>query len=349
MVGKRRSHRGNGAAMFSATDGDEHEEAPEDAYVVVDSEGNPIGDDEPAHVETEEEVHAGDEPEPDAADPLATLQQNYDRLQEEAAETKRRLAESENQLHAQADDGAATTKALIASTKAAAKAALDAAKRQVVEAGQAGDFEALAEAQTVVGEKSAELREISQIEREFERQSQTQQQKPQQPQKLSHTEAVEKYINEQLTGPQQQFVRKHYDTIFPEGDGKPLQTVVALANVAALRYGKDTPEFFDYIEREMNLSEPDNSGRQPPAQQQQTGRKPAPQKRPSAAPVSRSNGGAPRQVTLTAEQINAAKAMGMTPKRYAMYVQRAKDGANDPNYRGPRFSQDDPAIVGNRR
>lgn len=334
-MSKRRGHRGNGRAMFGVgADEVEEIERPEDSIVVVDPDGNPIDDgyeplaeeiDEPAPLDTAED------------DPLEVLQRNKAELEQrhtqataELERTKREKAELERDNHV-------TTKALFATALADAQNNLKAAKSKYADAMRQQDFEGAADAQEAIARHTQEVTTIDAASRELGDKPAPRTQPRETPTPVNFTLAVDRYIS-QLTPEQQKFARKHREKLFPEGDDKPLKKVLALSNVAALEHGVDTPEFFSYIEKNMGLSDE---------------QKPAPvvrQKRPpvASAPVGR---GAPRQtvqVELTAAERQIAARMGLSPAKYALHKKRISDGAKDPEYRGPRYSRDDPATNGGR-
>lgn len=333
-MSKRRGHRGNGRAMFGVGAGDEVDEIerPEDSIIVVDGDGNPIDDGyEPLADEIELDEPASDATEDDPLEVLqrskAELEQRHTQAAAELERVKREKAQLENDNHA-------TTKALFQTALADAQNNLKAAKAKYADAMRQQDFEGAADAQEAIARHTQEAATIQSAAAELGDKPAP---RTQPPTPVNFTQAVDRYIS-QLTPEQQKFARKHRDKLFPEGDDKPLKKVLALSNVAALEHGVDTPEFFSYIEKNMGLSDE---------------QKPAPvvrQKRPpvASAPVGR---GAPRQtvqVELTAAERQIAARMGLSPAKYALHKKRISDGAKDPEYRGPRYSRDDPATNGGR-
>lgn len=321
--------------MFSTGAPDVEEERPEDAIVVVDEEGNPFEEAEPDPVEPIDEPGADD-------DPIALLEQQKAELQREQQArqaTEAQLARERQQSQALQRDNHETTKALFAAALASSQDGLKGAKAKYAAAAAQGDWDGAADAQAEIARFTQEIGEIERTSKDLgdapAPRSQPQTETP----PADFGKRVDAYIN-QLSPAQAEFARKHRAKLFPENDQKPLKKAMALANVAAIEHGVDTPEFFAYIEAQMGLMDEPKPKAAPVTRA----------KRPpiAAAPGARSGLKPTVQVELSAAEREAAKRLGMTPARYALRKKEATEGAKDPNYRGPRYSKDDPATSGAR-
>lgn len=348
----RRGFRGNGRQRFGAGADDdrldeERDPRPEDSIIVVDAEtGNPIDQarEEPPAAEERRETPASG-----ADQAYANLERSLQGLQQQREADARRIEELSTRAEA-AERGhvADTARNAIAS----AEGALSDAKRRYAAAMAGSDYAGAADAQADITMRAAELQQVRGIVRELEQEEQAGRQAPReerreqprdQPPAQTHDQLVDRYIGS-LTPKQQEFARAHRAEIFPEGDQRPLQRVLALSQVAAEDYGIDTPAFFQYLEENMTKRAPGAEPLSATATQQ---RQPA-ARRPPSAPVGRGAPTVPRQVALTAEQREMATKLKMSPAKYASYLLQAEEGARDPNYTGPRLSRDDPALSGRR-
>jgi hypothetical protein len=146
------------------------------------------------------------------------------------------------------------------------------------------------------------------------------------------------------------FAEKYRDQIFPEGDAAPLQQVMAAHQLAVAKKIKpDTPAYFDFIEAQMEF-------KPPVAQKTETKQQPRPAPKPvgrkqTAAPANRGPSGSTvgNQVVLSRDEVAMARKLGMSPAAYGKNKKTMMDRAGDPDYTGPRYSRDDPAIQGGRR
>lgn len=338
-MSKRRGHRGNGREIFGTGANDELEEIerPEDSIVVVDADGNPLDDEIDDSVIIDPDP-VDDEP-ADDDDPLATLQREAAALRTQQQQTAAENARLQREAAALQKDNHDTTKALFTTAIETAQGGLKSAKTKYAEAMRQQDFEGAADAQAEIAQFTQEIGQLQGAVREIgDAPPARQQPKPAAP--TDFNAAVEQYISTQLTPAQQTFARKHRDKIFTPDSDKNLKKVLALSNVAALEHGVDTPEFFQYIEKNMGLSD------EPKPKTPVVVRT----KRPAIAAAPAGRGGAKQtvQVEVTAAEREVAKRMGMTPARYALRKKQIADGAKDPEYRGPRFSRDDPATNGGR-
>lgn len=323
MSRSRRGRRGNGEELYDGEDPDEG-----DDIVVVDDDGNPIIDD----------VIVADDPiidDPvDEDDPHIALAKNYEELKKSNAAIEQERDKYRTQLEQTQSNETETTRLAIKQGRSAVEGKIAAAKSAIKAAGESQDFEALAEAQTELSNAQFDLRELGSIERQFETEAAAPKQKSQGQAPQSHDARVDAFVK-QLPDHAKKFVTKHREKLFPENDPKPFQRATAAYNYARDVKGLEegTDEFYNYVEKEIGVSETPK-------------RKQPPQRRPASAPVGRGSPAGQAQVHLSDAEMKTAKKLGMTPKRYALHKRTAQEGAKDPHYSGPRYSRDDPSIVG---
>lgn len=350
----RRGRRGGSHEMD--VDGDEIAPRPEDSITIVDEEGKPLtdiaetpGEDDfrIAGVETPA-IPARQDPAPPADDAYKVLERNFEALKAADAEKTSRLAALEDERKLTAEDTRATQRALLGSGLDGAKNDLNNAKVAYAAAMAKGDYDAASEAQVSMVSAVQDAREFEQAIGEFDRTpaptTRRQEKTETTPAQIPFNEAVDKFIST-LTPETQAFAKKYRGDIFKEGAPR-LDEVMAIHQLAVTRRIKpDTPEYFKFIEQQMDLKEPTA---QPAANPRST--PPAKTRRPpmAAAPVNGGNGSAVSQVALSRAELNMAKRLGMTPERYGLHKKTALERANDPEYQGPRYSQDDPAMRGAR-
>lgn len=130
--------------------------------------------------------------------------------------------------------------------------------------------------------------------------------------------------------PSQAWLIKHRAHI----EGKP--EVGEKAQAAALYATKvrgikeDSPEFFDYLDKELGFKTVAPKRNKPAAGRPQT-----------AAPTGqRAGNGRANEVVLTAAQRQTAVALGMSLKEYATSIREIQQNGKDPNRSGLRFSAD---------
>jgi len=357
----RRGRRGGSHEMD--VDGDEIAPRPEDSITIVDEEGKPLTD--TGNVSDEDDFRiAGVEmpaapvmperqdPTPPADDAYKVLERNFEALKAADAEKTSRLAALEDERKLTAEDTRATQRALLGSGLDGAKNDLNNAKVAYAAAMAKGDYDAASEAQVSMVSAVQDAREFEQAIGEFDRApaptTRRQEKTETTPAQVPFNEAVDKFIST-LTPETQAFAKKYRGDIFKEGAPR-LDEVMAIHQLAVTRRIKpDTPEYFKFIEKQMDLKEPTA---QPAADNRSAPRSspPARTRRPpmAAAPVNGGNAPAVSQVALSRAELNMAKRLGMTPERYGLHKKTALERAHDPDYQGPRYSQDDPAMRGAR-
>lgn len=345
-----RGRRGNGREMFA--DGERNDEPrPEDDILVIDAETNePIVFDEPAVVEVE------DEPAPvveqQEEDPLAVLQRNHDALKRDRDIQAAALRDAEQRATTAEKEALDNAAAMIATAERETEGAIKNARARYAACRANNDVEGELAAMDVITNATAQLREIKSAKAEFEANIATRAEpetrpapKPQQQQNQPVNDIGEttvgnpKYVSalmDSFPPAIKTWAEKHKGTLF-KSDADLQKAFRVNAAAAAIGHEPGTPGYFTFMERELALSEP---------QQQPAPRRHMPQKRPpvAAAPVTnRTRPNAQTQVALTKEQLAMAGRLGMTPAKYALRVKQAQDGANDPNYTGPKLSRDNPA------
>jgi len=321
MSRSRRGRRGNGEELY---DGDD-----DDGIIVVDDDGNPIIDD----VVVVDDPIIND-PVDDDDDPHVALAKNYEDLKKSTAAVEQERDTYRTQLEQTQSSETETTRLAIKQGRAAVEGKIAAAKAAIKAAGESQDFAALADAQTELSNAQFDLRELGSIERQFEAEAAAPKSKPQQSAPQSHDARVDAFIK-QLPDHAKKFVTKYRAKLFPENDPKPFQRATAAYNYARDVKGLEegTDEFYNYVEKEIGGSETPK-------------KKPPPQRRPASAPVGRGSSAGQVQVHLSDAELKTAKKLGMSPKKYALHKRTAQEGAKDPHYSGPRYSRDDPSIVG---
>lgn len=226
-----------------------------------------------------------------------------------------------------------------------------AAAQQAINRGLSeGDYEASTNAYRVLAKAESDLARLKEGKDAIEAQKKApvtrqepapQQAQPQQPQ--TTWERIEAYITQPAHSPRaQQYMRDHYDDLFADFDGGA-QRLHKLLGGHYLAKGdgviENSDSYFDYLDRHMGYKEAPKIPEPiatPPA---------APKKAvPPAAPVSRSSqngsGNSATSITLTPVQVQTAKELGIEPREYAKYLLKIRNGKDDPNYSGPRFSTD---------
>jgi hypothetical protein len=193
----------------------------------------------------------------------------------------------------------------------------DALEEQYANAMAAQDWKGAAKAQRQMADNSAKLAQLEAGKAALEKAPKPTPRVPYDP--------VEKFAAE-LSAPSAAWVRAHPEFV---RDAHKNRLMIAAHEVALAKGHKaDTPEYFQSIEKTLDITpavtKPDpvpNEEHDPMADAAQAvngrGRTPA---APAAAPVSRGgngNGSRPNRVTLTADEVEMAAAMNMTPEEYA--------------------------------
>lgn len=325
------------------------DEAPaedEDPIRVEDEDGNQIDDN--AHVEVEPEIEEAEptpaaRAEPAADDPFQVLQREADAAKAALAAERKRSADLEARVHTSGADIDATNAALLKHAAAAARGEVDAAEAAYATAMAAADYPAAAAAQRLLTEKIADAREYEAASVEFERVATERKATPPartQPAPAAATDPAEAIIG-QMTPASGAWLRKNKDVAL-KSQAAWSRTIAAHHSAIEAGHEVDSPAYFQFLEGDLKIT----GGRDPTPIT-----KPTPKRAPpmAAAPV---NKGTPAaggvSVRLSMAERDAAKRMGMTVAKYASLKHKAHEAAKDPEYAGPRYSQDNPAITGRR-
>jgi len=247
-------------------------------------------------------------PEPD--DAIETLKSQLAQEKAARAAAERRAQEAVNTAYSAQNEAHDSNLSLVANAIGTVQQSNDILKANYRDAMSVGDYDRAADIQAEMASNQAKLLQLEQGKQALENQS-----RPQVPQPYQ-SDPVEALAS-QLSPRSASWVRSHpeYAT-----DPRLYQKMLAAHNLAmADGIPVDTDDYFAEIESTLRIrraeAKPDHSD---PTQQaaQVTQRRSA----PPAAPVSRSGtapGTRPNTVRLTAQQIEMAEMMGMTPQEYA--------------------------------
>lgn len=312
---------------------DEASQLALDFVVKTDDDGKEIIEEVKAEgAETETETDKDDAETP-PSDPVEDLKKQLAALEAKSAAEAKARTEAEQRaqaaegkyVQAQADTLNSRFQAVLTAINATQKAA-DGLEQQMEAALNEGDNARVVKIQREMAKAETRLAQLEEgkaaFESEFER-LKAEAAKPKPEPKAPEADPVETYIGK-FTPESQAYLREHRDYV----TNKDLNAKLIRGHHAALGSGlePDTKEYFDYLDSHM-------MPKSDPA--------PQPRKRsPHAAPVSRettTSTGRPtgNKVHLTAEQVQTAKDLGMTPARYAQWVVKMKS----PDWDGPKMGQ----------
>ena len=268
------------------------------------------------------------------------------------AETQERLRQQQERQQALQQEHYEAQTLAIDNALAFAEAQAVQAQREIARGLSEGDYEASTRAYRELAKAESDLSRLrdgktaveAQKNAPVERRPEPQQ--PRQTQPQSTYERIEAYIKQPAHSDRaQQYMRDHYDDLFRDFDNgaQRLSKLVGghwLAKADGVVENSDA--YFDHLDRLMGYkeapaSEPAKVAAQPaPA---------APKKAiPPSAPVSRGqageSAGSGSSITLTPAQVAFCRESGVSPRDYAKQLLRAKAGAANPNYTGPRFTAD---------
>ena len=251
-----------------------------------------------------------------------------ERTAREAADSARAAAETRAQESARAEAEArgrvqSTEIDLVKNAIATVTQANDALESKYAEAMAAQDWPRAAKLQRQMGDNSANLAQLEAGKTQLERQPK--------PTPRAPVDPVEAFCA-QLSAPSAAWVRAHPE--FARDKHKNEQMIAAHQFAIARGHKADTDDYFKSIEKTLDLGgapsvngarptprdkvdEDDPLANDPSASVAVGGRQSA----PAAAPVSRSangtNGSRPNVVRLTADEVEIAQNMDMTPEEYA--------------------------------
>lgn len=197
----------------------------------------------------------------------------------EAAE--RRAAEAQTRVSRQGDDLLATQRAVVDRALEAETAAKADIRRQIVEAKQAGNYEAETELLDKLSEVNLKLTRLTEGKNELERLSEEAKER-------ASADPIDLYTRN-MKPEAKRWVRDHAEYVTDPALNKKLER----AHYAALGDGLDagTPEYFGFLETKLGLREAE---RAEPATERRAA--PAVERRTPAAPVSR--GASQREMNL---------------------------------------------------
>ena len=222
------------------------------------------------------------------------------------------------------------------------------AQREITRALSEGDYEASSNAYRALAKAESDLSRLKdgKFAIEAQKKAPVQRYEPAQPvqtpQPQSTYERVEAYITQPAHSPRaQQYMRDHYDDLFRDFDNGA-QKLNKLLGAHYLAKGdgviENSDAYYDYLDRHMGYKQ------DPAPQKTAPTPAPAPKKAiPPSAPVSRGDAGgsgSSTSITLSRAEVDFCNASGIKPADYARSKLAAIKGANDPNYSGPRFTND---------
>lgn len=289
----------------------------DDIEIVIEPDAPVVVDVPPDETKAPQNLRQGqDVPEPPAEklkiitpeDGIEQLKANLEQSQRNEADARRQRDEANQRAAQEAQRAAGATKevrdtnlSLVTNAIETIKMSQNALKTNWAAAMAAGDFDGAADIQLKMSDNSAKLTQLESGKAEMEIAS-----KRPEPQPGTRTVDPVEHIASQLTGPSAAWIRAH-----PEYARTPdmYQKVIrADAKVWGDGVERDTPEYFERVERALGL-------RQDAPQRQERGGA------PPAAPPSRGsgdgNGGSRQTVRLTPAEMEMAALTGLTLQQYA--------------------------------
>ncbi len=332
-----------------------------DILQLVDESGNPIDDNTPLGDFDDDDLHvAGVTTPPEPAgkveqpptqddDALKRFRESYDAIKAQNEQLQREVTESKKREAEHAKTRRESEKEILTHALAGSKLDLENAKRDYAVALQENRYDDAATLQERIADAKLDIRQYEDAMEEFARRPDpapaAPEPKTEQPASIPHAQAVDNFIKGMRpnTGA---LAAKYKDQIFPEGDPRPLQRVLAIEQLARARgLEPDSSEYIAYIEKQM-LGDGDFKPAGAPTPEPKTTTRPTPQRTRPPMPSAPVNGGGAQNndsVVLSRAEQKIARSMGMTNQAYAKHKKTMLDNANNPEYTGPRYSKDDPA------
>lgn len=285
----------------SSNDEDVKIEEPE---IEVKVEGDGALDGEPVEVKEPKEPVKEPEKEPEDVQALRKQIEDLQTAQKNSQlEAQRQAREAQAQLDSMRQANDHSQYDTIVTAIGAAQMEIDSAKRDIVLAGSAQDFGALADAQERLAAAKAHMIGLEQGKTSYEQQWQTQQQQPVDP--------IENMRG--LSYEEKNWLRAHPDALH---GAKNARLNAAYFDAMDEGIQRGTPRYFEFIEEKLGYREKPMEKKEPA---------PAPEVENSAmvaAPPSNnvpSGAGSGRKpvYTLTKEEAEIAKLSGITPQEYA--------------------------------
>jgi hypothetical protein len=206
---------------------------------------------------------------------------------------------------------------LLTNAIASVKSVNDGLKKEYSAALTASDFDRVADIQLEMSTNAAKLLALENGKTQLEKQPK--------PTPRQQQDAVEEFAS-RCSAPAAAWVRAHPEYVRDPHKNRLMLAAHELALAQDIK--ADTDEYFESVEKTLNLRQPvtNGNGHDPdpagdPDPMSDAASKPAPRKAaPAAAPVSRSGNGTgarPNTVTLTPQEVEIATMNGMTPEEYA--------------------------------
>src|SRR3989304_5649939 len=205
----------------------------------------------------------------------------------------------------------------------------------------AQDFEAAGEAQAQISEKTIEAREYETASAEHEREVTARRAAPKTTQQPAPATDDDAKTRASLTPASAEWAIKNKAKVFASQSAWS-STIAAHHKAVEAGHEIDSSAYFAFLEGDLGIKEPAAVTK---TTQTKTVKRPPPV---AAAPVNKGGTTAGGSVMLTKAERDSAARMGMSVTRYAANKKRALDAANDPDYKGPKYSQNNPAISGRR-
>lgn len=236
---------------------------------------------------------------------LEAAQRATEASNKRAAEAERRAEQAERERHEARTSQSATEADAVQSGLAAAQSEQNAAKQALKQAGESGDWEAMAEANARIGRAASDIREFERAAATLAERKPEPRQEPQRP--VDVMAAIDSNTN--LYDAEKTWLKKH-----PEAFGirnKEVEVAYGRAMDKGLRRG--SAEYFDFMDDFMGYAKPrtDDDG-----------------EATVSAPVSRDNRSSAtgqrtgNQIMLSPEQRALAQTMGVSDVQYAQGVAR---------------------------
>lgn len=232
------------------------------------------------------------------------------RAEREAAEARRITADRERELNETRTRAASLEGDVINGGLSAAQAELAAAESELERAGESGDYKAMAKAQSRIGRASAQIVSFEAGAAEI-----AERPKPEARQEQARQAPVDPIAgietNPNLFPAEKEWLKAHPDAVTDTKRNNELGVGYERAIAKGLVRG--TPAYFGFLEEFMGYKTPDTNTDEG--------------SRDVSAPVSRAERGGdgkpsiPNRITLSPEQREIAKSMGVTDIEYARQVQ----------------------------
>jgi len=243
------------------------------------------------------------------------------RLEEERAariEAEKRAREAQEQAFRAYTEVESNERALVNNAITSLKRDQDVLKAQLREVMSIGDYDVAADIQLKMSRNEAELMQLEHGFREMQNKPQNRM-----PEQAPQYE-VDVLINN-VTPRSAEWLRRNRDSLL---DGRNVR-IMRRAHEDAVDHGMipESDEYFRFVEKRLNIgSEPSRYAQEEESAFSSAAAPVQRRSAPPAAPVSRSaptnSGSRPGTIRLTADQVEAAKISGLTPKEYYEQLKR---------------------------